>query len=126
MCDIKIRKTTKEEILSLKDGEMIPLIKDRYGRTFFNNYEHKERTTFLASILLNMNYKDLEGKVEFLPLETNKDKAIYSKAICDIVLDIRLPDNPIILIIELNQFSKDLEILFNDKELLKKFSLNKQ
>ncbi len=115
--NIKKRKTTKEEIFSLKDGEMIPLIKDKYGRLFFNNYEHRERVTLLASILLNMNYKDLEGNIEFLPLETNQAKAIYSKAICDIVLDVKLPDNPIILIVELNHFSKDLDKLFKDRSL---------
>ena len=120
------RKTVKEQIMSLKEGEMIPLIKDVFGKTYFNNNAHKERATLLASIILNMNYKDLEGKVEPLPLEINQDKVIYSKAICDIALDIRLPDAPFILIIELNHFSKDLEILFNDKELLKKFSLNKK
>ena len=111
------RKTTKEEVLNLKNGEMIPLIKDKYGRCYFNNYSHKERWTFLASIILNMNYKDLEGRVEPLPSETVKDKAIYSKAICDIILDIRLPNNPLILIVELNHFSKDLERLLKELNL---------
>ena len=117
------RKTIKDEILGLSEGEIIPLIKDLFGRSFFNNYEHKERATLLASVILNMSYKELEEKIEFLPLETNQDKAIYNKAICDIVLDIRLPNNPIILIIELNHFSKDLEILANDEKLLKQLKI---
>ena len=118
------RKTIKDEIFELREGEIVPLIRDFFGRSFFNNYFHKERATFLASIILNMNYKDLEGKVELIPPETNQGKAIYNKAICDIVLDIRLPNNPITLIIELNHFTKDLEILANDEKLLKKLKVN--
>ena len=39
------RKTIKDEIFELREGEIVPLIRDFFGRSFFNNYEHKERAT---------------------------------------------------------------------------------
>ena len=73
----------------LKEGEIIQLCYDEAFKIMFANSEHIEILTMLLSKIFKVDYEDLEGKVELLPLKESSKKLGEKKCERDVVVSIK-------------------------------------
>ena len=89
----------------LKPGEKIRLCYDECFKIMFANQEHLEPLTLLLSKILEVDYEEIDGKIELLPLSIPKEVIGEKKTERDILVKVRESDIGKI-ILEVN-FRKD-------------------
>ena len=104
---------TKKKIYELKKGEKIPLMYDECAKIMFSNPNRMEPITLLVSKILNVDYKDIESKIELLPTRQDNVRINKKKTECDIVVRVDFNKTRKGLIIEINVKDKFYETIIN-------------
>ncbi len=87
--------------LKHKEGEIMPQSYDEAFKIMYGNPNNIEVTTLLVSKILKIEYEDIEGKVELLPLSTPNEVIGEKLSERDVVVRVNITDR-YKLVIEVN------------------------
>ena len=82
-------KTAVKRKIKLKPGEKVPLCFDECFKIMFANPNRLEPLTLLLSKILNVEYDELEGKIELYPLSIPNETIGKKKMERDVVVKIK-------------------------------------
>ncbi len=93
--------TIAKRVSSLEPGKKIPLKFDPAFKMMFGNPDHLELLTFFLSRLFRVDYEDLEGRIELVPLNMPNQTLTEKKCERDIVVKFKT-DNEYRVEVEVN------------------------
>lgn len=87
--ELPISRENAYELKKLKKGERIPLVSDIMFHTMLNNESRKKYVSYLLSLLIHKNQKEIEENITFIKNKLDKENYYTSNKTVDFVCKVK-------------------------------------
>ena len=85
----EITRENSYKLRDIKKGDIMPMVSDVMFHTMLNNSNRKKYVSYLLSLVLEEDYKEILNSIEFVKDEIDKENIYESKKTVDLVCKVK-------------------------------------